>query len=88
MQMPPITITSTTVDTTTIKCAIEKYIGLNCVSDIDSIYITNTQMTHFISFKPVEINDRTKQFILDLESFVPIKYNQHTFIAVSNFYDV
>lgn len=88
MQLPPISITSAVIDTLTIKHAVEKYIGLNCVSDIDSVFITNTQMTHFISFKPIEMNARTKQFILDLEGFVSIKYKQYTFIAVSNFYDV
>ena len=88
IQLPPISITSTVIDTNTIKCAVENYIGINCISYIDSVYITNTKMTHFISFKLVKMNDHLRQFILDLEGCIAIKYNHHVFIAVSNLYDV
>ena len=88
LQLPPISITSATCDTRTIKNAVEEYIGLSCIADIESVYITDTKMTHFITFKKVDMSDSIKQFILDLGGCVPISYKKHTFIAVSNFYDV
>ena len=88
MQLPPISITTSTCETITIKRAVENYIGVKCIHDIDSVYITETKMTHFITFKKVDVSDTIKKFILDLGGCVPIPYKNKTFIAVSNLYDV
>ena len=88
MQVPPISITSSTCDSRTIKEAVENYIGINCIHEIESVYITDTKMTHFITFKKVDLSDTIKKFIMDLGGCVPIQYKKHMFIAVSNFYDV
>jgi len=86
--IPPISITTQTMETCTIKNAIHQHLGINCIHDIDSIYITNTKMIYYITFKQIELNETIKKFIKELNGFVSIKYNHHTFIAVSNIYDL
>ena len=71
MQVPPISITSATCDSRTIKNAVEEYIGINCIDDIESVYITDTKMTHFITFKKVDVSENIKKFILKVTSLNP-----------------
>jgi hypothetical protein len=88
MEIPPISITSPTIDTTTIKDAVQTHLGVKCIKDIDSVYISDTMMTHFITFKKVDVTQDIKSFIKELGGCVPIKYKHHTFIAISNMYDI
>ena len=88
MEIPPISITCQTIDTTTVKDAVETYIGTQCIKDIDSVYISDTLMTHYITFKPTPMTDTLKTFIKELSGCVPIKYKTYTFMAISNMYDV
>ena len=88
MEIPPISITSSTIDTTTIKDAVQTHLGVKCIKDIESVYISDTLMTHFVTFKKVELTDKIKTFIKDLGGCVTIKYKHHTFIAISNMYDI
>ena len=88
MEIPPISITASVIDTTTIKDAVNTHIGTDCIKDIDSVYISDTMMTHFITFKKVNVTDDIKHFIKELGGCVPIKYKHHTFIAISNMYDI
>ena len=88
MEIPPISITCQTIDTTTIKKAIEEHLGSNCVNDIDSVYISETLMTHYVTFKPTPLTNSVKTFVKELSGCVPIKYKHHTFMAISNMYDV
>lgn len=88
MEIPPISITYQTIDTNTLKDAIEQHIAVKCVKDIDSQYISETLMTHYITFKPTPLTDEVKQFIKELSECATIKYKHHTFIAISNVYDV
>jgi len=88
MEIQPISITYQTIDATTIKDAIEEYLNVKCVKDIDSQYISDTLMTHYITFKPIPLTDQVKTFIKELSDCVTIKYKHHTFVAVSNVFDV
>jgi hypothetical protein len=88
MEIPPISITSSTIDSNTIKDAVQAHLGTKCIKDIDSVYISDTLMTHFITFKKVELTSDMKTFLKELGGCVPIKYKHHTFIAISNMYDI
>jgi hypothetical protein len=88
MEIPPISITSSTIDSSTIKDAVNNYLGVNCIKDVDSVYISDTLMTHYITFKKVDLTHEIKSFIKELGGCVPIKYKHHTFIAISNMYDI
>ena len=88
MEIPPISITSSTIDSNTIKDAVQAHLGTKCIKDIDSVYISDTLMTHFITFKKVELTGDMKTFLKELGGCVPIKYKHHTFIAISNMYDI
>jgi hypothetical protein len=88
MEIPPISITSSTIDTTTIKDAVHAHLGVKCVKEIESVYISETLMTHFITFQKVELTSVMKTFLRELSGCVAIKYKHHTFIAISNMYDI
>jgi len=88
MEIPPISITCQTIDTTTVKDAVEHHIGVKCIKDVDSVYISDTLMTHYITFKPTPLTNAVKTFIKELSGCVPIHYKHHTFMAISNMYDV
>ena len=88
MEIQPISITYQTIDTTTIKDAIEAHLNAKCVKDIDSQYISDTLMTHYITFKPTPMTPELKEFIKELSECVTIKYKHHTFTAITNMYDV
>ena len=88
MEIQPISITYQTIDSSTIKDAIEAHIGAKCVKDIDSQYISDTLMTHYITFHKTPLTDNIKEFIKDLSDCVTIKYKHHTFTAITNVYDV
>ena len=88
MEIPPISITSSTIDSSTIKDAVQTHLGTKCIRDIDSVYISDTLMTHFITFQKVEFTNEIKTFVKELGGCVPIKYKHHTFIAISNMYDI
>ena len=88
MEIQPISITYQTIDSTTIKNAIEAHIGAPCVKNIDSQYISDTLMTHYVTFKPTPLTDNVKTFIKELSDSVTIKYKHHTLIAITNVYDV
>ena len=88
MEIPPISITSPTIDSATIKDAVQDHIGTECIKDIDSVYISDTLMTHYITFNKIAKSEKLKAFIQDLGGCVSIKYKQHTFIAISNMYDI
>lgn len=88
MSIPPISITYKTIDTITIKDAIESHLNAKCVKDVDSQYISDTLMTHYITFKPTPLTPELKDFIKGLSECVTIKYKHHTFMAISNVYDV
>ena len=60
MSIPPISITYQTVDSKTIKDAIETHLNAKCVKDIDSQYISDTLMTHYITFKPTPMTPELK----------------------------
>lgn len=88
MEIPPISITSSTIDTTTIKDAVQAHLGVKCIKDIESVYVSETLMTHFITFKKVDLTNEMKTFLKELGGCVSIKYKHHTFIAISNMYDI
>ena len=88
MELPPISITSPVIDSSTIKYAVQTYIGSDCIKDVESVYISDTLMTHFITFNRTPVTAEMKAFVKDLGGCVPIKYKHHTFIAISNMYDI
>jgi len=88
MEIPPISITSSTIDSATIRDAVNNHLGIKCIKDVESVYISDTLMTHFITFDKVNKSDKLKTFIQGLGGCVPIKYKHHTFIAISNMYDI
>jgi len=88
MELPPISITSPVIDSKTIKDAVQAYLASECVKDMESVYISDTLMTHFITFNKVPVSNNLKSFVKDLGGCVPIKYKHHTFIAISNMYDI
>lgn len=88
MELPPISITSPVIDSATIKNAIQEHLGSVCVKDIDSVYISDTMMTHFVTFNKSPVTNNMKNFVKELGGCVPIKYKHHTFIAISNMYDI
>ena len=88
MEIPPISITASVIDTRTIKDAVHQHLGSECIKDIDSVYISDTLMTHFITFDKVIKTNKMKDFIKELGGCVTIKYKHHTFIAISNMYDI
>jgi len=88
MELPPISITSPVIDSFTIKKAVHMHIGVECIKEIESVYISDTMMTHFITFNKTPITNNMKMFVKELGGCVPIKYKHHTFIAISNMYDI
>lgn len=88
MELPPISITSPVIDSATIKTAVQMHIGAECIRDIESVYISDTMMTHFITFNKTPVTTNMKTFVKELGGCVPIKYKHHTFIAISNMYDI
>ena len=88
MELPPISITSQVIDSTTIKNAVQTHLATECVKDIESVYISDTLMTHFITFNKTPLTKNLKEFVKELGGCVPIKYKHHTFIAISNMYDI
>ena len=88
MEIPPISITSSTIDSATIRDAVNNHLGIKCIKDVESVYISDTLMTHYITFKKVDLTSDIKTFIRELGGCVPIKYKHHTFMAISNMYDI
>lgn len=88
MELPPISITSPVIDSLTIKTAVQMHIGVECIKEIESVYISDTMMTHFITFNKTPVTTNMKLFVKELGGCVPIKYKHHTFIAISNMYDI
>ena len=66
-----------------LKEAIENHLGVACVKKV----IIEEQCTH-VTFLPVEITDKIKQFIRDLSDEVVIRYQGRTYIIRSEYLDV
>ena len=63
--------------------ALEEYLGVACVKKVT----VEEQFTH-VTFKPVPITDKIKQFIRELTEEVVIHYEGRTYTIQSEYLDV
>ena len=63
--------------------ALEEYLGVACVKKVT----LEEQFTH-VTFKPVPITDKIKQFIRELTEEVVIHYEGRTYTIQSEYLDV
>jgi hypothetical protein len=66
-----------------LKEAIEDYLGVTCVKKV----IVEEQCTH-VTFLPVQVTDKIKQFIRELSDEVVIQYQGRTYIIHSEYLDL
>ena len=66
-----------------IKEALEKYLGVECVKKV----IVEEQFTH-VTFKPVPVTDKLRQFIRELTEEVVIVHEGRTYTIQSEYLDV
>jgi hypothetical protein len=66
-----------------IKEALEDYLGVACVKKVT----VEEQITH-VTFLPVQVTDKIKQFIRELSEEVVIKYQGHTYIIRTEYLDI
>jgi len=63
--------------------AIEDHLGVACVKKV----IVEEQCTH-VTFLPVDVTDKIKQFIRDLSEEVVIRYQGRTYIIQTEYFDL
>ena len=66
-----------------LKEAIEDHLGVACVKKV----IVEEQCTH-VTFLPVQLTDKIKQFIRELSEEVVIQYQGRTYTIQSEYLDV
>jgi hypothetical protein len=66
-----------------LKEAIEDHLGVDCVKKVT----VEEQITH-VTFLPVQVTDKIKQFIRDLSDEVVIHYQGRTYTIRSEYLDV
>lgn len=66
-----------------LKEAIEDHLGVACVKKV----IVEEQCTH-VTFLPVQVTDKIKQFIRELSEEVIIQYQGRTYIIQSEYLDL
>lgn len=66
-----------------LKDALENHLGVACVNKV----IVEEQFTH-VTFLPVQITDKIKNFIRELSEEVIIRYQGHTYIIRSEYLDL
>jgi hypothetical protein len=66
-----------------LKEALENHLGVECVKKV----IVEEQCTH-VTFLPVQVTDKIKQFIRELSQEVVIKYEGRTYIIQSEYLDL
>ena len=66
-----------------IKEALENHLGVACVKKV----IMEEQCTH-VTFLPVQVTDKIKQFIRELSEEVVIHYQGITYIIQSEYLDI
>ena len=66
-----------------IKEAIEDHLGVTCVKKVT----IEEQITH-VTFLPVQVTDKIKQFIRELSEEVVIQYQGRTYIIQSEYLDL
>jgi hypothetical protein len=66
-----------------IKEALEDYLGVACVKKV----IVEEQCTH-VTFLPIQVTDKIKDFIRELSDEVVIQYQGHTYIIRAEYLDI
>lgn len=66
-----------------LKEALENHLGVACVKKV----IVEEQCTH-VTFLPVQLTDKIKQFIRELSDEVVIQYQGRTYIIQSEYLDL
>jgi hypothetical protein len=66
-----------------LKEALEDYLDVACVKQVT----IEEQFTH-VTFFPVQVTDKIKQFIRELSEEVILKYQGHTYIIQSEYLDL
>lgn len=66
-----------------LKEALENHLGVACVKKV----IVEEQCTH-VTFLPVQLTDKIKQFIRELSDEVVIQYQGRTYIIRSEYLDL